>query len=189
MRTPSFLEGVAVALTASLAASILFGALAPQFGGDTVLRTVVALLALGYIVYLLRRSRARVGRVSVIAGWCLAALALAVWHPPLLLYLVLHVGLLWLVRTLYHYASVLSALADLGLNGAALAAALWASTHTASLFVSTWCFFLLQALFVAIPRDLHDRRAARRAPPDPRDRFQQAHRVAQAALRKLSSVR
>ena len=161
MRTLSFLEGVAVALTASLAASILFGALAPQFGGDTVLRGVVALLSLGYIVYLLRRSRARVGRVSVIAGWCLAALALAVWHPPLLLYL----------------------------NGAALAAALWASTHTASLFVSTWCFFLLQALFVAIPRDLHDRRAARRAPPDPRDRFQQAHRVAQAALRKLSSVR
>ena len=186
MRGPGFLEGVAVALTASVATSILFGALAPLFGGDSVLRGLIALLGLAYSLYLLRRSHVRVGRVSVIAGWCLAALVLAVWHPPLLLYLVLHVALLWLVRALYHYASVLSALADLGLNGVALAAALWASTHTASLLVSTWCFFLLQALFVAIPRDL---RAAQDVPTDPADRFQQAHRAAQAALRKLSSVR
>jgi hypothetical protein len=186
MKTPNFLEGAAVALAASVAAAVLFGVLAPVFGGDAVLRALIALLALVYVIYLLRRSRERVGRVSVIAGWCLAALVLAVWHPPLLLYLVLHVGMLWLVRALYHYASVLSALADLGLNGVALAAAVWAATHTASLLVSTWCFFLLQALFVAIPRDL---RATQDAPTDPADRFQQAHRAAQAALRKLSSVR
>ena len=108
-----------------------------------------------------------------------AALVLAAWQPPLLLYLALHVGLLWLVRALYHYASVLSALADLGLNGMALAAAVWASTHTASLLLSTWCFFLVQALFVAIPRDLRDRRVAQGAPTAPADRFQQAHRAAQ----------
>ena len=75
MRTPGFLEGVAVALAASVATSILFGALAPLFGGDSVLRGLIALLGLAYSLYLLRRSRARVGRVSVIAGWCLAALA------------------------------------------------------------------------------------------------------------------
>jgi len=189
MKTPNFLEGAAVALAASVAAAVLFGVLAPVFGGDAVVRALIALLALVYIIYLLRRSRERVGRVSVIAGWTLAALALAVWHPPLLLYLVLHVGMLWLVRALYHYASVLSALADLGLNGVALAAAVWASTHTASLFATTWCFFLLQALFVVIPRDLRDRRAAQHATADPTDRFQQAHRAAEAALRKLSSVR
>ena len=77
MRTPGFLEGVAVALTASVATSILFGALAPLFGGDALLRALIALLGLAYSLYLLRRSRARVGRVSVIAVWCLAALVLA----------------------------------------------------------------------------------------------------------------
>ena len=189
MKTPSFLEGAGLALAVSVAASLLFGLLTPAFGIDTVLRTLIALLALVYIVYVLRRSRTRVGRVSAVAGWSLAALALAVWHPPLLLYLLLHTGLLWLIRALYHYASVLSALADLGLNGAALAAALWAATHTASLFLSVWCFFLLQALFVTIPPDLRGRHAARRAETHPADRFQQAHRVAQAALRRLSSVR
>ena len=35
MRTPGFLEGVAVALAASVATSILFGAMAPLFGGDS----------------------------------------------------------------------------------------------------------------------------------------------------------
>ena len=48
MRTPGFLEGVAVALAASVATSILFGALAPLFGGDAVLRALIALLGLAY---------------------------------------------------------------------------------------------------------------------------------------------
>jgi hypothetical protein len=189
MKHPSFVEGAGLALAASVTASLLFGVLAPVFGSDALLRGLIALLALAYLVYLLRRSRARRGRVSVIAGWALATLALLLWHPPLLPYLMLHTAMLWLIRALYHYASGLSALADLSLNALALCAAVWSAAHTASLFLSVWCFFLVQALFVAIPRELPSRHSAHSTATPPVDSFQQAHRAAEAALRRLSSVR
>jgi len=36
------------------------------------------------------------------------------------MYLLVHLGLIWLIRSLYFYSSVLSALADLGLGGLGL---------------------------------------------------------------------
>ena len=101
----------------------------------------------------------------------------------------LHIGLIWLVRSLYFYASVVSALTDLGLSGLALAAAVWAVTHTGSLFLAIWCFFLVQALFVAIPHALSGKAAPGIQPAADRDdRFERAHRAAEAAVRKLSSI-
>ncbi len=188
MKAPTFLEGVGVALTASVVGSVLFTTLAPVFGSATVVRALIAAIGLAYVLYLLRRSRERIGRVTVVAGWAVAAFAIGLWQPPLLLYLLLHIALLWLVRSLYRYASLLSALADLGLSGLGLAAAVWAAVHTGSLFLSIWSFFLVQALCVAIPRDLRGRRAASPDGTQPEDRFQTAYRAAQAALRRLSSV-
>lgn len=188
MKAPTFLEGVGVALTASVVGSVLFTALAPVFGSATVVRALIAAIGLAYLLYLLRRSHQRVGRVTVVAGWAAAALAIGLWQPPLLLYLFLHITLLWLVRSLYRYASLLSALADLGLSGLGLAAAVWAAVHAGSLFLSIWSFFLVQALFVAIPPDWSGRHRTRPDGTDPDDRFQTAYRAARAALRRLSST-
>ncbi|WP_455234009.1 hypothetical protein [Thiogranum longum] len=188
MRPPSFLEGVALALAASIAGSILFTVLAPLFSGATVLRLLIAVIGFGYLIYLLRRSPERIGRISALAVWVVAAGAVWLAQPPLVLYLIIHLGLIWVIRSLYFYGSVLSSLADLGLTGLSLAAAIWSATHTGSLFLSLWCFFLMQALFVAIPHDLRTRANGTRSAPDSEDRFQRAHRVAQAALRKLSST-
>ncbi len=60
--------------------------------------------------------------------------------------------MLWLIRSLYFYDSVLSALVDLGLTGVALVTAIWAWLASNNLFLAFWCFFLVQALFVLIPR-------------------------------------
>lgn len=187
MKRPSFLEGAAVALIISLAGSILFTALAPALGSGLVLRWLIAAIGLGYVLYLLRRSPERVGRITVVVGWVLAAAAIWWLQPSLLGYVALHIGLLWLVRALYFFSSLLPALADLGLSGLGLAAAVWASIHTGSLLLSLWCFFLLQALFVGIPSNLRKRAGAA---PDVEhdDRFQQAHRAAEAALRRFSSI-
>jgi len=188
MKAPTFLEGVAVALVASLVGSVLYTALTPTFASAAVLRLLIAGIGLGYLLYLLRRSHERVGRITVVALWVLAAVVLWLLHPPLPLYLVLHIGLVWLVRSLYFYASVVSALTDLGLSSLSLAAAIWAATHTGSLFLSVWCFFLLQALFVSIPHELSGKAAQRQPVADRDDRFQHAQRAAEAAVRKLSSV-
>jgi len=187
MKQPTFFEGVALALVASLLGSTLYSVLSAVFPADAVLRLLIAGIGLAYVFYLLSRSHERVGRVTVIAGWTLATGIIWFIEPPLTLYVLVQLGLIWLIRSLYFYSSVLSALADLGLNGLSLAAAIWAAGQTGSVFLSLWCFFLVQALFVAIPTRLSRGNRETPAGLENEDRFQRAHRAAEAAVRKLSS--
>jgi hypothetical protein len=187
MKRPSFFEGVGVALAASLAGGILYAALSPILTNGGVLRLLIAGIGLAYVIYLLRRTHERIGRITTLAAWIVAAVVTWATAPPLIPYVLVHVGLVWLIRSLYFYSSPLSALADLGLHGLALAAGVWALTHTGSLLLALWCFFLVQALFVAIPPSMNDRTPG--GAPDAKDNFQHAYRAAEAALRKLSSAR
>jgi len=187
MKRPTFFEGVGVALVASLAGSVLYGALGTVLPSGLVLRLVVAGLGLAYVLYLLGRTSERVGRITTLVAWLVAAGLVWMFVPTLTLYVLLHLGLVWLIRSLYFHASLLAALADLGQSGLALAAGVWALLHTGSLFLALWCFFLVQALFVAIPAS--PRRGHTAVKPDADDHFQQAHRVAEAAVRRLSTIR
>jgi hypothetical protein len=188
MKRPDFLEGVVVALIASIGGGVLYTAGLVFFPGGGVLRVLIAALSLGYILYLLRRSPERVGRITVPAAWLVMAALTWFSAAPLAIYLLVHLGTVWLVRSLYFYSSVLSALADLCLSGFSLAAAVWALLQTGSVFASLWCLFLVQALFAAIPATLPRRPGEPQQHPDREDRFQHAHRVAEAAVRKLSST-
>jgi hypothetical protein len=189
MKHPTFLEGVAVALIASIGGSILFTTVSPMMENLQLVKLLVAGLGLLYTLYLFSRSRERLGRIVTLSAWCISAAIIWIINPPLTLYLLMHIGLIWLIRSLYFYTSLFSALADLGLSGLSLAAAVWAAVHTGSIFLSIWCFFLLQALFTAIPSDLKKRTSSlveKNIPPV--DRFQQAEQAAEAALRRLSSL-
>jgi len=184
-KRPTFIEGVIVALAASLSGSLVYAVLAPLFGSGPVLRLLIAAIAFGYLLYLLRRSPERVGRITLVTLWGLAAAGAWLLELPLLYYLALHLGLIWLTRSLYFYSSLVSALADLGLTAFSLAAGLWAASHSHSLFLGIWSLFLVQALFSFIPTTLQS--SGTSPAPEP-DRFDRAHRAAEAALRKLSSV-
>ncbi len=189
MKRPGIMEGVVLALGVSVVAGLLFTVMGPVFGGAAVLRLLIAASSLVYVIYLLSRSRECVGRVTTVAAWTITALALWWLEPPLLLYVLAHTGFIWLVRSLYFHAGVLSALADLGLSGLGLVAAVWATLQAGSLFLSLWCFFLVQALFVGIPRRIGGRHPDRQSGPDDEDRFQHAYRAAEGAVRKLTSVK
>jgi len=148
---------------------------------------LVAAVALAYVVYLLARSRERAGRISILAIWSGAAV-LTWWSAPsLMVYIAIHLVLLWLVRALYFHAGPLSALLDLGLNGLAFAVAAWAVIHTHSIFLALWCFFLVQSLFVLIPP--HWRQSARDGAANAVDRFEHAHRAAMSALQRIHTIR
>ncbi len=186
MKRPSFLHGVGVALLASFSGGILFSVISGPLPSDLVLRAVIAMLGLGYTLYLLSRSDERVGRVTTVMLWSLMFTISWIGAPSLMLYLLMHVGSLWLVRSLYFYTSLLSALLDLSLSAMSLATALWAAAHTGNIFLAIWCFFIGQALFVGIPASM--RRQEQLVDGELIDyaMFQRAHRTAEAALRRLS---
>ncbi|WP_428610233.1 hypothetical protein [Sedimenticola sp.] len=188
MKRPRFFEGVGIALAASLTGAILFSALSPVLDSRLLLKWLIAGLGLAYSLYLIRRSRQRIGRLVSIAGWLLCAAAIWLLNPSLPLYLLLHITLIWLIRSLYFYNSLFSALADLGLSGLGLATACWAAIATGSLLLSIWCFFLLQALFSAIPADWKRRHRSNPSPDAAADRFYQAEQIAEAALRRLTAT-
>ena len=185
MKKPSFLHGIIVAAVLAFFASAVVATLTPFVGLGGVLRLVIPGLALAYLLYLLGRSVERTGRIITLSLW--SALALVTWWfaPPLPLYLLIHVGAVWLVRSLYFYSGMLPALMDLGLSGLSVSAAVWAATRSSSVFLATWCFFLVQALFVAIPPTLQSKRQAKQSAAVDNETFDRAKRQADRALRQL----
>ena len=185
MKRPSFFHGVIVAAVLGFFASAIVATLTPFVGLGGVIRLVIPGLGLAYLLFLFSRSDERVGRVTTISLW--SALAAVTWwiSPPLPLYLLIHVGAVWLVRSLYFYSGVLPALMDLGLNALSISATVWAITRSGSVFLATWCFFLVQALFVGIPPAVNKKTSPERNTPTDNERFERAKRQADAALRTL----
>jgi len=185
MKRPTFLEGALVALLAALAGTLAFSAFVLVLPGAVSLRLLIEGLALGYLLYLLGRSRERIGRVTTLASWLAVAVLLWVFSPPLSLYLLVHLAMIWLVRSLYFHQGPLGAVADLGLTGLGLIAAIGAYLHTGSLFLSLWCLFLVQALFVFLPARMG---GGHKQGSDEEDSFRRAHQAAEAAVQRLSST-
>ena len=185
MKRPSFFHGVIVAALLGFFASAVLAALTPFVGLNAVVRLMIPALALAYLLYLFSRSNERAGRVTTLVLW--SVLSLAAWwmSPPLILYFLIQVGAVWLVRSLYFYSGVLPALMDLGLNTLSIAATAWAISRTGSVFLATWCFFLVQALFVAIPSALRRKSDAGKEDHIINDDFERARKRADAALRQL----
>lgn len=186
MKHPTFFEGVAVALIASLGGSALFVVLSPLFSIPYVIRLLITLTCLSYSIYLLARSNVRVGRVTAAASWMLVSALSWILAPSPLQYLAIQLAFIWLIRSLYFHASLFSAFADLGLSVMGLFSSLWAFTHTGSLFAAIWCLFLVQALFVFIPTLPRNRASIGHPDQADIDPFELAYGRAQSALHRLS---
>ena len=186
MKTPGIIDGIIVAVLISLGVAITALLTSGFIAYPTLFNLVLCGSTLAYLIYLLKRSNARVGRIVVISGWALVTFVCWLFDVHLFEQVLIQASIVWLVRSLYFHSSMFTALLDLGLVSVGLAASAWAMINTGSLTASVWSFFLVQALFCWIP-DL-----ARRQSGDPRDAqynrssFQSAHRVAVDAVRKLS---
>jgi hypothetical protein len=190
MKRPSFIHGVIVAAVLGFFASAIVATLTPFVGIGAVLRLVIPALGLAYLLYLFSRNEERIGRVTALSAW--SALAAVTWWvaPPLPLYLLIHVGAIWLLRSLYFYSGVMPALIDLGVSTLSVSATVWAISRSGSVFLATWCFFLVQALFVAIPPAIRSRRKGQRdtlanSALENNENFERAKRNADQALRQL----
>ena len=185
MRRPTFFQGAGVAAILAFIASAVIALMTPFVGFGSVVRLCIPLVALMYLLYLLRASSERTGNITTLSLW--SALAIATWwiSPPLPFYVLIHVGAIWLVRSLYFYAGVIPAALDLGLSALSVAGFVWAASRTGSVFLATWCFYLVQALFVSIPPSVK-RKPSTTVPGSGRS-FDLARRRADEAIRQLAS--
>jgi hypothetical protein len=170
-------------LILSVCGAALLAALSPWLGLGPALRVVIALLGFAYVLHAIGRSGERVGRITTLVCWLAVASAAWLVGLPFVAYVLVHLGAVWLVRSLYYYSGLLPALADLGLTLLGAAFAVWAAQRADSAWLAFWCFFLVQAFHVAIPQSL-TRRVAQDVPDDA---FARAHRAAEAAVRRLSA--
>ena len=188
MRRPGFLPGVLLSAVFAVAAAAVFAVLSPFAGTVFAFRFIVSVLGFVYIGYLLRTSGEAVGRLTVLS--LSAAVVAAAWwfHLPLPLYLIVHVLLVWVIRSLYFHSGLLPALADFGLSAAGLLLAAWAASRTGSLLIATWSFFLVQSLFSAIrePASSAQRHAGVTGSSD-ETRFERSRREADRALKQLAN--
>lgn len=185
MKRPTFLSATGLALLMAVAAGAGFALLAPAIGSAASLRLLISGLGLGYLAWLLAGSRPRAGRVTAVAAWLLLSAASWFLAPSLVTYLLPHVALLWLVRSLVRYRGALPALLDLGVSAVGVAAAAWAARHSGSVFLAAWSFFLVQAVAIAIPARLFERARDDAEAVRGNDIFDHARRRADAAFREL----
>jgi hypothetical protein len=185
MKKPTFFHGVVAAAVLAFAASILVAGLTPFVGVGSVVRLVIPLVSLAYLLFLLRNTSARVGRITTLALW--GAMAIATWwiSPSLSYYVLIHVAAVWLVRSLYFYTGLFPALMDFGLSAMSVSAFVWAISRTGSVFIGTWAFFLVQALFVAIPASISRQKSAATNSPTGNESFDHARRQADRALQQI----
>ena len=185
MKKATFPEGVGIALIASIAVASLFTVMSSLFIGGNLFMLLVAGLAFTYILYLFMRSKERVGRVTVVMGWFVITFMSLVFIESLILYLSIQLFMVWLMRSLYFYNSIFSALIDLSMTAMSLVVAIWTLSVSGSLFLTFWSFFLVQALFVYIPKNFSTKQKREFINEEDNDKFDYAHHAAEMAVEKL----
>jgi hypothetical protein len=183
MTAAAFGRQLLLALAISAAGAVVHSALASIFGSAIAIRLTLLTVALIYLLSLLRNAPRRSGRLLSALVWLGLAGLLLLFNPPLMVWALSQIGLIWLLRSLQRYQSLVAAGADALLCGLAIAAAMTTALHTGSLFLCLWSFFLIQALlvFVRLPQG-----SPRNSGDSGEHDFESSLRTAEAALRRLS---
>jgi hypothetical protein len=152
----------------------------------------IVVVGLAYLAYLLAISPSRRGRFVLGLGSAVILLGAYIVSPVSVGVGALVVGLIWLVRSVLFYAGILPALWDGGLCTLSAVCALGTAVSTHRLWLAVWVFFLLQALFVYIPKQVA---RGRYGPSSGRgqaesasqsEAFARAHRAAEEALQAMA---
>ena len=185
MKKATFFEGVGFALISSIVVAVIFTAMSHIFLNGTIFRLLIAGLSFSYLIYLFLRSNECTGKVTIISIWFAITIVSLMFVSSLLLYITIQLFMIWIMRSLYFYNSVFSALTDLVLTGMSLLVAIWAMSVSGSIFLSFWCFFLMQALFVFIPKNFAVKDKSEYVYPQNDDKFEHAYHAAEIAVSKL----
>lgn len=187
-----FLGEAAFGFVVSLIAAAVAATLSYLMPAALVIRLVVTGLGLTFVVRAIGQSEDRTGRVLCLVAWTVAAAAVWLAGVGLPIFVIVHVTLAWLVRSLFTYSRIVEAGVDFGLTLLALSFGVYAAVRTDSTFLATWSFLLVHALHVTIPGVVSRWSGPKEhAMPldDPNRGFADAFKAADDALHRIAGQR
>lgn len=186
----SFLREAGFGFILSLVAAVVASTLTVFLAPATVLRALVAAIALALVLRAIARSNEKTGRIVTLAVWFAAAATVWLAGFGLPAYVAIHVLLLWLVRALFACSRPLEAGLELALSLLAASFATYAAVRTGSVFLASWSFVLVMALGAAIPalvRRFTEPKPQTLPSDDPNRGFARASRAADEALQRIAT--
>lgn len=186
MKIDSFPSNVFAGFVLAALSAATFYVLSVLFPGFIALRLVISIVTLLYIGYLMLAINVKAGKlalpVTVIGVMAIAFFA----GISLPLYLALHLIVVWLVRVIYLHRPLIACL-DFFASGVSAVLACLALSHTHSLFIAIWSFFLLQAVMLSVLFYIDGNFYQRRdSGPLDNEKFSRALRTAEAAFKRLN---
>lgn len=186
MNRPTFVHLIAAGFAVSVIATAGFHALTLLFSAANVLQFLIAVTALYCLIQTIWASGEKTGLLTVIVCWLVASAIMISFDSTAGQLFAVQLFFIWLVRSLYVYSSFISSMVDLALCVITYGVVVWTVSYTGSVFLGFWCFFLTQAVVIAIPTSStplgfsnHDSAGLDNA------RFEQAYRVAEKAVNQL----
>lgn len=187
MKDLSFARGVAYALGFAFVSSVaMVVAAQSSLSFHALVFLLVPSLSFVYLLCIGQYRVRKSGWISSLSIWCVFTFLLWLLSPSLTDYALLHVAAVSVMRGLFFHKNFASVLMDFTLSLFALGAAFWAVSHTGSIFLSVWCFFLVQAAFVLLPGFSREASTDTDATANSQQ-FDMALRKAEEALRKVAN--
>lgn len=191
MNSINFIRSSVIAFLISVLVSGIFLVSSVFFSdSSTVVRLCFSIASFLYLVYLLKHASASYGRVTVVSLYLMSHLIMFYWQPSLLIYCAINVGFIWLVRSVYFHANVLTVIIDFVTCLVSTILAIVVLTHSNSMFMCLWSFFLAQAFVLPLLHYFYTHYLAllddRKQPLNrSSQRFYQAYDAAEKALREM----
>jgi hypothetical protein len=181
---PEGIAAAAVLACISLAADFMLRTL---FAWHTAVKADIALLAVLYLGYLFYHSGIRAGKIFLSAGSMMILTAAVFFFDTLSGLLSAAVVTIWAMRSLLYASGVLSAFAHLALCLLGTAFAGYVIISGGGMATAAWCFFLMQSLWILIPRRMVKLRQAPQNAVES-SRFKRAYSAAEAAIELLAKT-
>ncbi|WP_196139582.1 hypothetical protein [Aliikangiella sp. G2MR2-5] len=152
LQPKNFIRFVLLGLGLSIVAFVAFEGLNLFYIPIESLKATISLVTMFYLVSVLKTSRLKVGKVSLILFLTTSQLFLLFSISSLDVIIGSNLIAIWLARTFYIHRNTVDALADIAFIALGFVAAMWAFTESQSLLLSFWSFFLVQAFLVFLPQ-------------------------------------
>ena len=185
MKQQSLVQHIGVAMLLTIIAILTGFIFHKVMGWNTAVKLVMVAVTLVYLGYLIYQSRVRAGKLTLIIICLMMSLSCFFLVERSGLMLVIAAVMIWVVRSLLNYSSIVAVITDMGLCTFSLAGADWAFSASGSIVAAIWSFYLIQSLHCLIPQQFGETKQVM-ADEQSVDYFDHAYQLAEQAIRQMA---